>query len=165
MFDEMLSIKRFREKQAELALLRQRQRRSIAIVKADETRVRLEKYRDWAQKKEKAMYSSLCSQIVRPRDIESVLAEVAELRVSEGHYVSAVNLADEELKQEAHALDERRVEHEYTVRMTRKFTEIAEVYWESMAQEAMKVEDNELEEIAGISKESFFSAFDESEFI
>lgn len=163
MFDEMLAIKRFREQQAELALLRQRQRRIEAIKKAEKARERLKSYQDWAEKKEQLMYRDLCSKIVLPREIGNVLTEVADMKMNEGLYVSAVDSADNDVTQEEHTLAECRELHEKTVRMTGKFTEIASVYWDKFEQEKLKFEDNELEEAAAVSKRNIDMDFDDFE--
>lgn len=150
MFDEMLAIKRFREQQAELALLRQRQRRAQAEDQADAARVTLEKYQDWAQEHERTLFRELCERIVRPRDIHEVLGKVAEMKLSENQYVHALETARETLEEEIVVLGERRSEHAQTVRMTGKFLELAQSYWDEVAQQQNRTEDGELEEVASL---------------
>lgn len=151
MFVEMLAIKHFREQQAELTLSRQRQRRVEAVQEADQARRLLETYRDWAQEQERSMYRDLCERVVRPRDIEDVLSQVANLRKNEVYYASESKSADEKLGHETQVLAECQGAHAQTVRMTKKFTELAEAYWDDVAQIQNKKEDNELEEVASLS--------------
>lgn len=165
MFDQMLGIKRFREQQAELALMRQRQRRANAVREADEAQNRLATYRDWAKEQEQSMYRDLCNRIVRPRDIENVLSEVAGLRRDESDYASVWRSASETVDLETQVLGECRNAHELTVKSTKKFTEVAEVYWDDLAQMQNKKEDNELEEIASLSRGGADWTSSESEFI
>ncbi|MVW78585.1 type III secretion system stalk subunit SctO [Bordetella sp. 02P26C-1] len=150
MFDEMLAIKRFREQQAELALLRQRQRRAEAEDKVETARVSLAKYQDWAQEHERALFRELCERIVRPRDIQDVLGKVAEMKLDESQYASALEAARETLEQEIVTLGERREEHVQTVRMTGKFLELAQSHWDEMAQQESRKEDGALEEVASL---------------
>lgn len=150
MFDEMLAIKRFREQQAELALLRQQQRRAQAEDKVDAARVTLEKYKDWAQEHERTLFRELCERIVRPREIQEVLGKVAELKHNENGYACALEEARETLQEENIVLGERRNEHAHTVRMTGKFFELAQTYWDEVAQQRDRTEDSELEEVASL---------------
>ena len=163
MFDEMLAIKRFREQQAELALLRQRQRRLEALEQVNIARESLKKYQVFAEEKERGLYRDLCEKLVQPREIENVLIEVAEMKVNEHSYATAVETAVDVVDQENETLTECRLLHEQTVRMTGKFTEIASVYWDQFAQEKLKLEDNELEEVAAISKRNGDMSFEDSD--
>lgn len=150
MFDDMLAIKRFREQQAELALLRQRQRRVMAENVVETARISLERYQDWAQEHEQSLYRELCGRIVRPRDINEVLEQVAEMKTGETRHVSALESAREMLEQEIVVLGERRGEHAQTVRMTGKFLELAQSYWDEVSQQRNRTEDDELEEVASL---------------
>lgn len=152
-FNEMLAIKRFREQQAELAFIRQRHRRAEAERESEQAEDRLDKFRKWARAREQSMYTELCDRVVRVREIENVLQEVADLRKNESDYESALQQADETLDQETEALSESRQTHMQTVRMSNKFVELANVHQDGVILMQNSKEDQELEEVASLVRE------------
>jgi len=163
MFDEMLAIKKFRENQAELMLMRQRQQRDNALTKAKEAREKFKQYQEYFQEKEADLYSNLTSRVVRPRDIEYVLLEVAEMRVNQGGYATELSCANDVVAEENEQLRQRRSDHESAMKITKKFTEVVDMYQGVLLQIRARSEDNELEEIAGIQKRNSNYFYDESE--
>lgn len=155
MFSELLTIKRLRENEAELAFMRQRQRRTEAQERVDKARSRLQTFRNHARSQEQSMYEGLCERVVRVRDIETVLQEVAQLRKDEGFYESALQKADETLDQEIDALSECRRTHTHTVRQSNKFLELVKVYQNEETQLQNSQEDQELEEVAALTHDRF----------
>jgi len=148
MFNELLAIKQFREQQAELAFMRQRRRRVAAEQETEKARNRLDRFREWAQSRERSMYAGLCERVVRVREIETVLQEVAQLRQDEISYESILQKADEALDQEIKVLGERRQAHMQAMRMRTKFVELATAYEDDQLQLQNNQEDQELEEVA-----------------
>lgn len=152
-FNEMLAIKRFREQQAELAFMQQRQRRAEAEQASESAEDRLETFRKWARDREQSMYTGLCERVVRVREIENVLQEVASLRQDESHYESALQQAEETLEQETQVLSECRQAHMQTVRMSSKFVDLANAYEDGVTQMRTSKEDEELEETASVARD------------
>ncbi|MBV7485197.1 type III secretion protein [Bordetella sp. BOR01] len=153
MFDELLAIKRFREGQAELAVVRQRQ------VHADAEQARLaaehdlQQFRHWAQQRESDMYGDLCSRLVRVRDIEDVLQGVAGLREDERQHETVLDEAGKQVEREAQALAERRTHHRDATRTTEKFVELAQVNLAEHLKEMERKEDLEMEEVAAVARD------------
>ncbi|MCW0211167.1 MAG: type III secretion protein, partial [Achromobacter sp.] len=122
-FDELLAIKRFREGQAEIAVSRQRLRHAEADAARRDSEAALASYRDEAVRRERALYSDLCSRVVRVREIETVLQDVAGLREGERQREQAVETAERRLEEENQALAASRQQHRQAARLTGKFVE------------------------------------------
>lgn len=155
MFSELLRIKRFREQQAELAFMRQRQRRAEAQERANKARDSLQTFRDYARAQEQSMYAGLCERVVRVRDIDTVLQEVAQMRKDEGYYESALQQADDALTQEIDALSDCRRTHTHTVRLSNKFLELVQAHQDEESQLQNNQEEQELEEVAALAHDRF----------
>ncbi|SAI25402.1 type III secretion protein [Bordetella ansorpii] len=152
-FDELLAIKRFREGQAELAVARQRQLHAQAEDAQVQAEDQLLKYQDWARQRERDMYGDLCSRTVRVREIEDVLAGVADLRQGEQRQHEQVAAARKHAEREADALAARRVDHRTASRMTEKFVELARMHLEAHLKELERKEDLEMEEAASVARD------------
>lgn len=104
MFTQLLTIKRFREDKAELAMVRQRVRHAKADADRTEAERRLQEFREEAERKEQALYGDLLSRVVRVRDIENVLQNVAGLRDGERQHENFLDDAKKNAEVEAQAL-------------------------------------------------------------
>jgi len=147
-FRDLLAIKRFREGQAELAVMRQRQAHAEAERALQAAREQLAQFRQWAQRHERDMYRDLCSRAVRVRDIEDVMQRVAELRQGESDRQTRIDEAAERVRQQAEALAQRRQEHREATRMVEKFVELADAHLAEHLRELERKEDLEMEEAA-----------------
>ena len=147
-FTEMLSIKKFRESRAEMAVQKQRHVLQAALVRRDEDKKTLDDYRIQALESERGLYADLCRRIVRLHDIENVQQEVVILRSTERHYEQVLDDAETALVKEQQALDERRTEHREADRMKQKFIELVQSYAEERVKEIEQKEEAELEEVA-----------------
>ena len=152
-FDELLAIKRFREGQAEIAVSRQRLRHADADAARRGSQDALASYRVEAERRERAMYGDLCSRVVRVRDIEGVLQDVAGLREGERQRQQALEAAERQVEQEAQALAASRQQHQQAVRLTGKFVELARIHLDEHLQALERKEDLEMEEAASISRD------------
>ncbi|WP_313625247.1 type III secretion protein [Achromobacter sp.] len=152
-FDELLAIKRFREGQAEIAVSRQRMRHAEADAARQGSEDALASYRVEAERRERAMYGDLCSRVVRVRDIEGVLQDVAGLREGERQRQQALEAAERQVEQEAQALAASRQQHQQAVRLTGKFVELARIHLDEHLQALERKEDLEMEEAASISRD------------
>lgn len=152
-FDELLAIKRFREDQAELAMVRQRlahARTQAELARAEQD---LRDYLDWSRQRERGLYADLCRRIVRVREIESVLEDVAGLRHGKLDRENEVENARGELQRQARALAQCRQAHQEATRVTGKFVELAERHWAAHLQALERKEDAELEEAAAVARD------------
>ncbi|WP_144630588.1 type III secretion system stalk subunit SctO [Bordetella genomosp. 13] len=152
-FDELLAIKRFREGQAELAVARQRQLHAQAETAQEKAEDDLRQYLGWARQRERDMYQDLCSRTVRVREIEDVLAGVADLRQGEQRQHEHVAEARKHVAREAEALAARRVDHRDASRMTEKFVELAQMHLDAHLKELERKEDLEMEEAASVARD------------
>src|SRR5262245_22461143 len=82
-FDELLSIKEFREDQAEVGLKKAQNEVTHARRAHDELEALLQAFRKEAQEKEAQWYARLCANVVKLRDITDVREDVAMLREGE----------------------------------------------------------------------------------
>lgn len=152
-FDELLAIKRFSEGQAEIAVSRQRLRHAEADAAREASERALADFRDESERRERAMYSDLCSRVVRVREIEDVLQGVAGLREGERQREQAVEQAAERLREENQALADRRAQHQQAVRLTGKFVELASIHLAEHLKALEHKEDMEMEEAASLSRD------------
>lgn len=152
-FDELLSIKRFRESQAELELVKRRQQHAAAVQAREEAERLLAAYRDEAVRVEDGMYRDLCSRLVRLREIEDVLQRVASLREGERRHEGEVDQAEQKLQQELQALSGARDHHALATRATRKFVEVVEIQAGERLLEMQYKEDMEMEEAASVARD------------
>ena len=162
-FDDLLSIKRFREHQAEVALAGQRQRYLLAQQNETAARERLQQFKEWAQQQECRLYRELCSRVVQVRDIENVLQEVAGLRAGEQDHEEALTQARQQVETESQSLTRHR-EHQQASRSTEKFVELAARHLDEHLQILEQKEDLELEEAAlQMRDREEWGAFEEDE--
>ncbi|SEJ50821.1 YscO family type III secretion system apparatus protein [Achromobacter sp. NFACC18-2] len=152
-FDELLAIKRFREGQAEIAVSRQRLRHAEADAARRGSQAALATFRVEAERRERALYGDLCSRVVRVRDIESVLQDVAALREEERQRQQALEAAERLLEQESEALAASRQQHQQAVRLTGKFVELARIHLDEHLKALEQKEDLEMEEAASVSRD------------
>src|ERR1700752_1051610 len=82
-FKELLSIKTFREGQAELGLKKTQAELGLARKENDKLQSALELYREEARVQEMKWYSDLCAKLVKLREITEVREDVGQLREGE----------------------------------------------------------------------------------
>ena len=148
MFADLLYIKRFRERQAELDLVRQRSRRATADRAQQNAESELAIFHRQAVVQETSMYSDLCTRVVKLRDIEHVQQQIAILKASELRYQEALDGAEQALNRETRLLDERGEAHRRAVRMTTKFAELEEAHLDSVHRAFDYKEEQEMEDIS-----------------
>jgi type III secretion protein O len=146
LFADLLDIKKFRERQAEVALVRQRLRRAAADKARQEADIALAAYQRQARAREAGLYSDLCSRVVKRRDIEDVQQQVATLKTNEQGYQEALQGAVDNLDRESQVLQECGVAHQHAVRMTAKFVNLEDAYLDGVLREREYKEDREMEE-------------------
>jgi len=149
--NQLLSIKEWREQQAEIALVRQRQTVESAHSAVDMADEALEDYRLWATRREAAVYQELCSKIVRLREIEAAREAVAELRQQELIYMAALDKARECASRESERLTIVHKDYQGATRMTQKFSEMVRLQNAENLAEDERLADLEMEEVGHMS--------------
>jgi type III secretion protein O len=151
--DELLSIKSFREQQAESTLQVARVVLSDANRGEQKSEQTLSEFRNFARAREDAGYREILSRAVKVQDIFRLHEDIAILRATEAQHESELQkarLAREAAQQKHQAADlaarEARTSRE-------KFTELVEQHHIGLAQQAERSEELEFEELAGIVRE------------
>lgn len=152
-FQDMLAIKRFRESQAELAVARERQQHARAQRELEQAELRLAECRSHAERTEKSLYGDLCSRVVRVREIENVLQDVATLRQAVQQHEQQLEQAQADLDRALQALAQVREQHRLASRMTEKFVELASNHLAEQARAMEYREDMEMEEAASVARD------------
>lgn len=155
--NQLLTIKEWRQQQAEIALVRQRQTvesAQSAVNLADEA---LEDYRVWATRREAAVYQELCSKVVRLREIEEARETVAELRQQELQHIATLDKARECERSESEHLTAVHREYQGAARMTQKFSELVRLQDAEALSEDERLADLEMEEVGHMSLLAFES--------
>ncbi|WP_394065632.1 type III secretion protein [Alcaligenes sp. WGS1538] len=152
-FQDLLAIKRFREGQAELAVMRQRQSLLQMQQRSAEAREQLARFRELSLQREQDMYQDLCSRLVRVGEIEDVLDGVAELRQGEREREAGVEQAAEQEREATAALNQCRDMHREASRVVQKFVELTSVHAAEHLRELERKEDLEMEEAASMARD------------
>lgn len=153
MIDELLFIKKFRERKAETELQKSRMQLSSAVNSELQAEQVLSKFIEHANNEELRMFADLCSRIVSLRDITDVHAEVSSLKTQElGHRDELQARRNQHVQaREIFDVDTRKMREASTAR--EKFGELARNHRMLIARETERKEELELEELASIVRE------------
>ena len=149
MVHQLLYIKDFHQKKAEMTLQSARMAMQQAKQQEDLARETLASFQEHAQREELAWFDDLCSRVVKVRDIQKVQADVAQLRATENDHVQSWQLAQQ---QHVHASDSHQQANsakKEADKVREKFIELVRLQDQSDANEAERKEELELEELAG----------------
>jgi type III secretion protein O len=152
-FDELLSIKEFREDQAELGLKKAQNEVTHARREHDELTALLEAFRKQAQEQEAAWYATLCASVVKLRDITDVREDVAMLREGERQRQDKTDKAARVLEQRIEHSKEARACLRQATAVKDKFVDLATSVADEAARELQRKEDLEMEEVSAIRRE------------
>jgi type III secretion protein O len=147
-FDQLVTIKTFRDEKAERAVRAQRRVLDDAITERDEAERTLHEFRDHASEEERRMYARLCERPVLLRDIEHVQGEVLSLRQLEKQRAHELAEAEARRDEEEQQLEQDRSTHAEARRMRDKFVELATTFAQEARMEAERREEAEIEEAA-----------------
>lgn len=150
---DLLSIKRFRENQAELAMIHRRVQTQVAREALAQAQALLTRLLREGVETELRLYHDLCARIVRLREIETVQQTVAWLRQREAAQQDAVTAAEEAERAALQALNDARKTHRDATRQTSKFADLARDFDLMLARESERREDLEMEEAASIRRD------------
>ena len=151
--DELLFIKRFREQQAESALLRARAELAQSRMAEERARELLEQFRARARADELAWYQALCERPVKLRDITRVQEDVSMLRAGERSHEQSFEQASQvrDKAQTVHAQATDRMREASAVR--EKFVELVRRENLAMTRELERREELEYEELSSVRRD------------
>lgn len=150
---EILSIKRFRETRAELAMQKQGHVLRLARTTRDDAEQALASFHACAVRQERALYDELCRRLVRLRDLENAQLEVAALSRQEGHFAETLRQREQALLAEQARMAEARQLHRQAFRMKEKFIELTQAFAEEQLRDHERREDAEMEEVAELRRD------------
>ncbi|HVL10233.1 MAG TPA: YscO family type III secretion system apparatus protein [Burkholderiaceae bacterium] len=144
--DELLSLKQFRENEAEREVMRSVNALERCEAARDQCEQALDAFRVYAREKELAMYADLCTRTVELGEIEDVQHAVTRLREEEAAHADAVAQARAEEEAARDALAQARTAHLGAVRMTQKFAELVQQSMQEQTRDRAMREEHELDE-------------------
>lgn len=148
MLNELLSIKSFRENKAELEVHMQRGVLERATARRDDSQRQLDDYRDWSERRERAMFQDLCSRTVLLKEIQEVQVDVSDMRVQEQGYARRHLSAEEERTREHDQLEMFKSAHADATRVRQKYVELVQVESDEIVRETERKADLDMEEVA-----------------
>ncbi|MDB5798426.1 MAG: type secretion protein [Paucimonas sp.] len=145
--DGLLRIKQFREGKAERELVRARLVLEEASAATERARDDLRNYEEQCRQREQALYQDLMSRVVHKSDLDDVELDIKLMREQIPTYQKAIDEAVAAEEQARQGLAQARLAHQDAIRMREKFTELVSIETAEQVQEALRVEDNEMEEV------------------
>ncbi|MEK0416850.1 MAG: hypothetical protein RI949_856 [Pseudomonadota bacterium] len=153
MIDQLLTIKSFRERQAETALHKTRVELADAHRIEEVAEHDLHTFMRQAQEDEIRWFEELCSRVVKLRDIEEVQTDVAILRAEQAHKEQELEQAQARRAQAQSTFNQATQVMKEATTAREKFEELAQQHHAALGKEAERKEDLELEELASIVRE------------
>jgi|SRR5690554_888774 len=152
-FDELLDIKRFRERKAETVVIQARGEMVLKHQEKDRAEMALATWREEAIERERALYADLCARVVRLRDIENVQQEETGFRHVENTREEALSLAEKQLVEAREQMERASSALVAANRNTEKFIELADDYAAELRSESERKEELEMEEAASVAQQ------------
>ncbi len=153
LFQELLTIKRFREDQAVLALEQQRRVLAQKHEHSVQAYEQLTQFREQSRQWEQDRYRDLCTRSARVNEILDTLNHVAHLRQGEQDRVSHLEQAQDQERQEALVLDQRREVHHHCARAVQKFVELIDLDAVGLLREQERLEDLDMDEVTQMARD------------
>lgn len=150
-FDDMLSIKRHRESEAQRHFLACQREHQEAEQRHADAQQELFRFQETARQRELDMYAELCKRAVRRQDIEHVYACIATLREQEHQHRARLAQLDEERERAREVKIEAQEQYREAGRNTEKFIELVRLHSLEEALENERREDNDMEEVAALA--------------
>lgn len=151
--DELLTIKKFREDQAEIIVMQKRLDHAEAISAEAEAVRCLESHQKQAIEKEKKLFDELQGSLVKITEIEDVRAYIAKLALQTEKLQENCLQANQQVALALQAVEEARNVLKRAEKVTEKFITLVNLQDEAAFAEAERREDLELEEAAAVARE------------
>ena len=143
---DLLRIKMFREKKAEMALAQAKAKLQEAEALLDSARQNLQIHVDESKRKEELLFADLYIRLVRIKDIDSVALDMTLIKEETVNLENKLSAAKESRLLAQDAEEEAKILHRIAVRNREKFTELVELQAEEIKLESQRLEDLEMEE-------------------
>lgn len=152
-FQELLSIKRYREHKAQIEL-QSRWHKCVQIQqKLDLATQTLHEFKETAKQKEYALYHALYVKPVRIATIDYVLACVTSMQTKAQTLLEKRDAIQRELNDAHRLFVQTRDLHQIASRATEKFIEVTQIRLDADLRENARQEDLEMEEVASMMRE------------
>lgn len=149
MLHQLLFIKDFHKKKAEMTLQKARLQLLEAQQREQKSKDTLQTFQSEAERAERAWFEALCSRIVKVRDIHNVHADVAQLRATEQLHIQNWQQAQQEHTQASASHQQATSDKKEADQVCEKFVELVKRHDQIQAIEAERKEELELEELNG----------------
>ncbi|WP_067520318.1 type III secretion system stalk subunit SctO [Endozoicomonas ascidiicola] len=153
MLKELLKVKKIREESAEREVHRcedilEQRKKDVADRKRE-----LTEYIDWRCKEEQQLYDNIMNTSVVQNDLDKLKQKVAIMREKDVAMEEAISEAEKQVVSAEEALESAKEKHVQAKLAVEKFEEFCKVQDEEAAKEALRLEDLEMEEFTGKSKQ------------
>lgn len=152
-YGQLLSIKVYRQEQAELELVRKKLAHQEAVRERKEAEEALEKLKKEGKEIEEKLYGELCSRVVKLLDIEEVNYSMGGVRKREVNQKQTVQKAEESEKKVASSLEGARSALVVAARQASRFNELSLEMAEVRSREREQREELEMEESIRYSRD------------
>ena len=149
MVHQLLFIKDFHQKKAEMALQTARMSLQAAKHQEEQANNTLATFQEHAKREELSWFEDLCSRLVKVRDIQMVQADVAQLRATENMHLQNLQQAQQHHMQASDTHQEANHAKKEADKVREKFTELVRLQDLTDANEVERKEELELEELSG----------------
>ncbi|CAM3692823.1 type III secretion system stalk subunit SctO [Parendozoicomonas haliclonae] len=146
MLNDLLRIKRIREKSAEDEVRKCRYRVELAVQDVEKKKQELVSYKEWRIQEEKRLYDEIMNTAVKQFDLDIVKQTVALHREKDLILQDAITQAEEHLEETRKELEEAQQKHVLATQAVQKFEEFTDVINQEEAKEKARIEELELEE-------------------
>jgi len=154
MWDVLLGLKHFRARQAQQRLVQARAAWAASRRQLDEAQATARRHAEQAQARERADYAALVDQgQVRRRDLEDVLARVAQSRAHQIELDDRVRRSEVAAEAAEHQVAQDRSAHQQAERVREKFELLARTHGEEATLQAERAAESELDELAAQRRE------------
>ena len=146
MLNDLLRIKRIREKSAEDEVRKCRYRVEVAAQEIEKKKQELTDYIEWRCQEEQRLYDNIMNTQIKQFDLDILKQKVAKLRDQDLVLKEAVTNAEKHLEECKQQLEDARQAHAKATQAVQKFEEFTEVLNQEEAKEKARLEELELEE-------------------
>ena len=146
MLNDLLRIKKIREKAADDEVRKCRYRVELAQQDLEKSKKELTNYQQWRVQEENRLYEEIINAQVKQFDLDMLKQKVAQLRERDLLLQDAITKAEEHLEETKKQLDLAQENYRLASQAGKKFEEFIDVMREDELKEKARIEELELEE-------------------
>ena len=146
MLNDLLRIKRIREKSAEDEVRKCRYRLEVAVQDVEKKKEELIRYKEWRVQKEQQLYDDIINTSVKQFDLDIMKRKIVKLRERDVTLQDDIVKAEEHVEECKQQLEEARQKHVLATQAVQKFEEFTDVLNQEEAKEKARLEELEMEE-------------------